>query len=83
MGLVYVDLNNISLDDENLDGDDDPETIIHVRLTAWCNRYDQRKAFKKENKELIPVAWRPRRWLNCSMPEDEKKEIELFLIDKK
>ena len=25
MGLVNVDLNNISLDDENLDGDDDPE----------------------------------------------------------
>ena len=29
MGLVYVGLNNVSLDDVNFD-DDDPETIIHV-----------------------------------------------------
>ena len=28
--------------------EDDPETIIHVRLTAWCNRYKQCIAFKKD-----------------------------------
>ena len=38
--------NNISLDDNNFD-EDDPETIIHVRLIAWRNRFKQRKTFKK------------------------------------
>ena len=33
MGLANVNLNNVSLDDVNFD-DDDPETIIHVRLMA-------------------------------------------------
>ena len=33
MGLVNVDLNHVSIDDEDFD-DDDPETIIHVRLMA-------------------------------------------------
>ena len=27
---------------------DDPETIIHVRLMVWRNKFKQRKAFKKE-----------------------------------
>ena len=47
---------NINLDDDNFDVDD-PETIIHVRLMTWCNRYKQLKACKKEkNKELMPIA---------------------------
>ena len=33
MGIVSVDINNISLDDVNFYGDD-PETIIHVTLTV-------------------------------------------------
>ena len=37
---------NINLDDDNFDADD-PETIIHVRLMTWCNRYKQLKAYKK------------------------------------
>lgn len=40
-------LNNISLDDDNLDNNN-PETIIHVRFTAWYNRYTQRKTCKKD-----------------------------------
>ena len=46
MGFLSVDLNNINLDDANFD-EDDPETIIHVRLMVWCNI----------SKELMPVAW--------------------------
>ena len=42
MGLVKVDVNNVSLDDVYFD-DDDPETIIHVRLLAWCNRYSKKE----------------------------------------
>ena len=46
MGLVNVDLNNVSLDDDNFD--DDSETIIHVKLMGWCNRQKRCKACKKE-----------------------------------
>ena len=34
MGILNIDLNNINLDDTNYD-EDDPETIIHIRLLAW------------------------------------------------
>ena len=49
----------LSLDDGNFD--DDPETIIHVSLMAWCNRYTQHKACKKDiSKKLMPVAQHPK-----------------------
>ena len=38
-GLVNVDLNNVSPDDDNF-YHDDPETIVHVRLVACYNRYE-------------------------------------------
>ena len=47
MGILSADLDNIDLDDVNFD-EDDPETIIHVRLLAWCNIYKQRKSSKKD-----------------------------------
>ena len=25
----------------------DPDTIVHVRLLAWCNKFEKRKAYKK------------------------------------
>ena len=51
-----VDHDKINLDDVNFD-DEDPKTIIHVRLTAWRNKYKQRKKCKKDiGKELINVA---------------------------
>ena len=46
MGCLSVDLNNINLDDVNFD-EEDPETIIHDRLLAWCNRFKHEKHFKK------------------------------------
>ena len=33
MGILNIDLNNINLDN-NFD-EDDPDTIIHIRLLAW------------------------------------------------
>ena len=58
---------------------DDPETIIHVRLLAWRNAFEKRKAFKKEmSKELILVALHPTRWWDWCMSENEKKEILLI-----
>ena len=51
MGIVSVDLNNINIDHVNFD-EDNPETIIHVRLLACRNRFKQCKI----SKELMPVA---------------------------
>ena len=47
---------------------------------VWCNRFKQRKTFKKEiNKELIPVKCQD--WY---VPEDKKnKERKPFLIAEK
>ena len=46
MGCLSVDRNNINLDDVNFD-EEDPETIIHDRLLAWCNRFKHEKHLKK------------------------------------
>ena len=73
MGIVNIDLNNINLDN-NFD-EDDPDTIILVRLLAWHIKFEKRKELKKKiSEELMPVAW----W-NFYMPENEKKEIEPIL----
>ena len=47
-------------------------------------QFDKRKALQKQlNEELIPVAWHPNKWLDYSMSEDQKKEIEpIFLLSK-
>ena len=46
MTLVTLDLNNSDLDDDKFD-EDDPYNIILVRITAWHNRFKQRKACKE------------------------------------
>ena len=43
MGILNIDLNCISLDDNNFD-EDDSGTIIHVRLLAWHTKFKKRKA---------------------------------------
>ena len=40
MDILSVDLNNIKLEGDP--NEDDPETIIHVRLMVWCNKFKQR-----------------------------------------
>ena len=78
MGIVNIDLNNINLDN-NFD-EDDPDTIILVRLLAWHIKFEKRKELKRKiSEELMPVAWHPNRWWNFYMPENEKKEIEPIL----
>ena len=60
MGVGNVDLNIRSLDYNTFD-DDDPGTIILVRLIAWCDRYKKCKEYRKEiSKKLIPVVWHSR-----------------------
>ena len=43
MGILGVDLDKINLDNDFYK--DDPETTIHVRLLAWCHKFEKRKAF--------------------------------------
>ena len=45
MGILNIDLNSISLD-KNFD-EDDPDTIILIRLLAWHIKSEKRKALKK------------------------------------
>ena len=60
MGILNIDLNNINLYN-NFD-EDDPDTIILIRLLAWHIKFEKRKELKKElNEELMPVAWHPYR----------------------
>ena len=46
IGFLSVNLNTINLNNINLD-EDDPENIIHARFLNCCNRFKQRKSFKK------------------------------------
>ena len=56
-GVLFIDFNNISPDDTNYD-EDDPETIIPIRLLAW-----HIKSLKKElNEELVFIVLHPKRW---------------------
>ena len=45
MGILSIDLNNISIDN-NFD-EDDPGTIILVTLLAWHIKFEKCKALKK------------------------------------
>ena len=48
MGILCVGLDNINLDDVNNFDKNDPETIIHLRFLALCNKFEKRKALKKD-----------------------------------
>ena len=59
---------------DNFD-EDDPKTIIHVRLMAWCNRQKQLKTCKNEiSKDVIAVTWYPTKCQNWRMSQDGKKK---------
>ena len=45
MGILNIDLNNITLAN-NFNGDD-PDTIIFIRLLAWHSKFGKCKALKK------------------------------------
>ena len=45
MSIFNIDLDNINLD--NTFDEDDPDTIILVRLWAWHIKFEKRKALRK------------------------------------
>ena len=45
MGILSVNLNNINRNN-NFD-EDDPDTIIIIRLLAWYSKFKKHKALKK------------------------------------
>ena len=45
--IVAVDLDKIIIDYGNSFDEDDPETIIYVRLLAWCSKFKKRKSLRK------------------------------------
>ena len=45
MGILSVNLNNINLDDTNYE-EDDPDTIILIRLLAWHIKFEKGQALK-------------------------------------
>ena len=44
--ILNIDLKNINFGDTNYN-EDDPETIIHVKLLAWHIKFEKCKALKK------------------------------------
>ena len=63
MDILCVGLDKINLDDVNNFDENDPEIIIHLRFLALSNKFEKRKALKKDiNIELTPVAWYPTIW---------------------
>ena len=72
MGTLNIDLNNINLDN-NFD-EDDPDTVILIRLLVWHMKFEKRKAHKKYKWRIN--ANNPKRRSNFCKSEDEKKEIE-------
>ena len=55
------------------------EAVKESPCALWYKGYEQRKAQKaKIKEELMPVAWHPDRWWNWCVPEDEKKELEMY-----
>ena len=63
MSNLNIEFNNISLD--NIFEEDDPDTIILIRLLVWNIKVRKRKA----------------RWWDCCVLEDEKKEIDPKFIE--
>ena len=71
----FIDINNINIGDDNNFNEDDPETINHLRLMTWPNRFKQQKVCKQEiNKELMPAVSHPRKlWDWCISKDEENK----------
>ena len=55
MGILNIDLNSIDLGDTNYD-EDDPDTIILVRILVWYIKFEKRKVLKKDQWIINPKS---------------------------
>ena len=55
---MIVDLDKINPDEDKNFDEDNPDTIIHVRILAWCKEFEKREALKRE---IMTAAWRDKR----------------------
>ena len=53
MPILNIDLTNINLDDTNYE-EDDPNTIILIRLLDWHNKFERRK-FERPPLPVFPL----------------------------
>ena len=65
--------DNINIDDDNFD-DDDRETIVLVRLMAWCIRYKQRKANKNDRQKYNAYSKTSNVSVDWCMAKEEKSQ---------
>ena len=78
IGILCVNLNIINLDDTNYE-EDDPDTIILIRLLVWYIKLEKCKGLKKKiSEELMPTVWHSKRWWNLCISEDEEKNRSTF-----
>ena len=50
-----------------------------TRIFVWPSKFKKHKALKKDNKELMPTPWLPKRWWDFCMSERERKKKQFFL----
>ena len=70
--IFAVDLDQINFEEDNNFDKGHTDTMIPVRLLAWQNKFEKRKALKKKE-ELMHIPWHPKRWWDLCLSEDEKK----------
>ena len=55
--VLAVVIDKINHVNDNNFYEDDPDTIIHIRLLASCNKFEKQRALKKTiSGELMPVV---------------------------
>ena len=74
MGILNIDLNNVSLDN-NLD-EDDSKLLFLSHFWLGILKLKNAKHLKKISEKLMAIAQDPERWWNFCVSEDEKKEVE-------
>ena len=80
MGILNIDFHNIN--HKNNFDEDDPYTIILIRLLAWHIKFEKLKALKKElNEKLMLIPWHSKICWNLCMSKVEKKEIKPIFIE--
>ena len=50
MGVLSIDFNDINLSGTNY-AENDPETVINIKILAWYSKFEKHKAPKKELNE--------------------------------